>query len=138
MSATRSMTRTERREAARELAKTSAKFPKHLVEVGLQNIGATPPPGLIKVFRSREYLVQVFEEPAPCVCRLTVNRTKLDGSNWQADIGWEDLQRLKNEAGYHGRDAVEVFPRQNDVVNVANMRHIFVMAEPLSFAWRRT
>ena len=48
-----------------------------------------------------------------------------------------DLQRLKAECGYGGHDAVEVFPHALDVINVANMRHLWVMGEPLTFAWRR-
>jgi hypothetical protein len=46
------------------------------------------------------------------------------------------LQRLKAECGYADRDAVEVYPRERDVVNVANLRHLWVMREPLAFAWR--
>ncbi|WP_438839413.1 DUF7694 domain-containing protein [Helicobacter pylori] len=43
------------------------------------------------------------------------------------------MQRLKNEAGY---GEFEVYPRKGDVINVANMRHLFVMAGSLEFAWR--
>jgi len=34
-------------------------------------------------------------------------------------------------------DAIEIFPADMDVVNVANMRHLWVMAEPVEFAWRK-
>lgn len=71
--------------------------------------------------------------------RMSVNRTALtkDG-NWDADIGWEELQRLKAEAGYGNMDAVEIYPSDKDVVNVANMRHLWILSEPLAFAWRAT
>jgi hypothetical protein len=33
-------------------------------------------------------------------------------------------------------DAVEVYPPAGDVVNVANMRHLWVLRDRLPFAWR--
>ena len=70
--------------------------------------------------------------------RLSINRTTLDGDRWQEGLEWETLQALKNELGYAAHDAVEVFPAAADVVNVANMRHLWVLSEPLPFAWRKT
>jgi hypothetical protein len=46
------------------------------------------------------------------------------------------LQTVKDELGYAERDAVEVFPAQGDLVNVANMRHIWVLPYRLPFIWR--
>lgn len=49
-----------------------------------------------------------------------------------------DLQRLKRECGRGDLDAVEVYPRDCDVVNVANMRHLFVFESCLlPYVWRR-
>jgi hypothetical protein len=44
---------------------------------------------------------------------------------------------IKNAVGYQDRDAVEVYPSQTDVVNVSNMRHLWILPEKLDFAWRR-
>jgi hypothetical protein len=30
---------------------------------------------------------------------------------------------------------VEIYPRDRDIVNIANMRHLWVMAEPLALGW---
>jgi len=130
------MSRAERRAAQRHIAKESAKLPAHLMLVARDQWPNAGPPGLVEVWRSREYLVQVFEAPAPCLVRLSINKTAMSGNRWAEGLGWEDLQRLKAECGFGGRDAVEVFPHDLDVVNVANMRHLWVMREPLSFAWR--
>jgi len=76
----------------------------------------------------------------PAIVRLSVLRTSLDtAGGWQQDITWEELQRLKREAGYGDHDAVEVFPPDADVVNVANIRHLWIL-EPghLPFAWRKS
>lgn len=41
-------------------------------------------------------------------------------------LGWDILQRIKNEIVGRDRIAVEVFPAADDLVNEANMRHLFV------------
>jgi hypothetical protein len=78
-------------------------------------------------WRSRKFLVQEFAEDHGIV-RLSVNRTEWDERQrrFREDISWDDLQSLKAEAGYADRCAVEVFPPDDLVVNVANMRHLFV------------
>jgi hypothetical protein len=131
------MNRTDRRAAQKHMRKESATYPAHLVEIPRSEWLSAGPSGIVKVFRSRDYLVQVFSASGGAAFRLSVNRTQLSGSGWGQDIPWVDLQRLKAEAGFGGWDAVEVYPRDTDVVNVANMRHIWIMVDPLSFAWRK-
>ena len=94
-------------------------------------------PGCFKVMRSRTFLVVVFSTKCPDVIRLSVNRTTHDGISWGDNISWDELQQLKREAGYGDKDAVECFPRDADVVNVANMRHLFVfLTENPPYFWR--
>lgn len=130
--------REHRRAAAKHLQEQNARWPAYLLEVPRAEWPEYVPPGLLTVWRSRSYLVQVFNEGrAGVLVRLSVNRTAIRaGGEWAQDIPWEDLQRLKAECGYADFDAVEVFPRHSNVVNVANMRHLWVMAEPLAFAWQ--
>lgn len=127
-------------EYARELERENAKHPVTLTEVP-RNTWSEPMLTAIRgprrVWRSREFLVQEFLEPAAGVLvRLSVNRTQLSGGRWSENITWDELQRIKREVGYGTSDAVEVYPCDADVVNVANMRHLWVLAEPLPFAWR--
>jgi hypothetical protein len=42
---------------------------------------------------------------------------------------WRDMQRVKNELVGAGRVGIEVFPAQADVVDAANMFHIWVLPE---------
>lgn len=129
--------RATRRQAAKTLAADNTKYPAHLVVLPVFEYPSKPPAGLIRVLRSRDYLVQVIAAPEPALVRLSVNRTGLDArSDWNQNIPWEDMQRIKAECGYAGHDAVEIYPREADVVNVANMRHLWVLETPLSFAWR--
>lgn len=123
------------REQRRQLERENRKFPPTLQEVP-RHEWPNPNAPQVRVLRSRDFLVQVFSEPLPALVRLSVCRTRHNGARWDDGITWDDLQRVKREAGYSDKDAVEVFPADCDVVNVANMRHLFVLAEPLSFAWR--
>lgn len=92
---------------------------------------------MVRVLRSRHFLVQVYAEASPVFARLSICRTTHNGHRWDSGITWDELQQVKREAGYGNLDAVEVFPSDSDVVNVANMRHLFVMISPLPFAWRK-
>jgi len=85
------------------------------------------------------YLVQVYEE-ADSITRLTVcstNATSRMGQIRFADgIPWDHLQEVKRVMGYGGLDAVEVYPPGDDLVNRANMRHLWVLPYRLPFVWR--
>jgi len=84
----------------------------------------------LNVWRSRTYLVQHFDERDNE--RLSINRTEWDErqKQFREDITWDDLQRLKAEAGFGDRAAVELFPPDRAIVNVANMRHLWLLRAP--------
>lgn len=44
-------------------------------------------------------------------------------------IGWDDLQRIKNELAGESIVAVEVFPRASDLIDQAPMRHLWCLPE---------
>lgn len=124
------------REQRRQLARDNAKLPTTLAKIP-RHEWPNPSAPQLEVWRSRDFLVQVFAGSGPCKCRLSINRTTLGkAGRWVEGISWDELQRLKRECGFANFDAVEVYPRDRDVVNVANMRHLWVLHEPLPFAWR--
>ena len=129
-----------RRQTERHLREESKRFPEHLVDIPRDQWPArAAESGLLRVLRSRDFLVQVFNEGRErVIVRLSVCRTRLNaaGTRWEDGITWDDLQRLKCEAGYADMDAVEIYPARANVVNVANVRHLWVMAKPVPFAWR--
>jgi len=90
-----------------------------------------------EVWRSSRFLVQIFP-PKNGAARMSVNRTLLaDDGRWMDGITWDDLLRLKSECG-HGDDwAVELFPPNDRVVNVANMRHLWLIPTEPDYAWKR-
>lgn len=136
MSLPRTMGRNERKAAARYLQKENAKYPERLRPIPDEEWPVRTP-GLWQVWRSRSFLVQLYANQWGGIIRMSVNRTALTtGGHWDDDISWEELQRLKCECGYGSFDAVEIYPSDGDIVNVANMRHLWILQEPLAFAWR--
>lgn len=89
----------------------------------------------IEVWCSRFYLAQVFDVSGhPGIVRMTVCRT-----DRHEGISWDELQQIKKEIGRGDQWAVEVFPSELHVVDVAHMRHLwFVPTSTIPFAWGAT
>lgn len=89
-------------------------------------------------WRSSRFVVVLWMEPNGAR-RLSINRTEIDAlTGHQKDgISWDDLQRCKSEAGFGETCAVEIYPPDDQVTNVANMRHLFLLDTPPSFMWRK-
>lgn len=134
------MNRQERRALVADMRTQAKDWPPHLVEVPESEWPLAP--GIERpqaIWRSRYYLAMRYPE-APLglveVRRLTINRVTLgrDG-HWDQGIPWEDLQRCKRETGHGNWYGVEIYPRERDVVNEANMRHLWLLSEPLKIGW---
>ena len=88
-----------------------------------------------EVYKSSEFLVQIFNlnnEPT----RLTVNKVKRKGNDWADGITWDQLMHIKRLLGYADKCAAEIYPPDKDIVNVANMRHLWIVDMP-DFAWKK-
>jgi len=68
--------------------------------------------------------------------RASINRTTLraDG-RWEENLTWDEMQEIKRQIGRGICYAVEVLPMDCDIVNVANMRHMWILPEPLPIGW---
>ena len=124
----------------RTLKKVNAKMPPELQIVPREEWPEKLQRAKInRVWRSRDFLVQEYAEAAPVLVRLSVLRTTLDPKlgRWVDGITWDELQQVKAECGYADHDAVELYPVAIDVVNVANLRHLWVMRDLVPFTWRR-
>ena len=117
----------------RQMAKDNAKWPLKLRQVP-RDLWPSERPDILEVWRSRGFLVQVCSEPNGYV-RMSVNRTAHTGDNWVAAITWDELMQLKRECGRGDADALELYPADADVVNVANIRHLFFPPSPVDFKW---
>ena len=135
------------RDLRRAMAQESLAYPEHLVpvhEADLQRAAARRAVGPkidhepIACLRSRRFMVQVYPATGRFPMRLTIQRTAVnDTGGWVDGITWDEMQRLKREAGYGELCAVEVYPPDSEVVNVANLRHLWLLPEPPPFMWRR-
>lgn len=93
--------------------------------------GKNPP---VQVWRSMFHLAQVFKEEHGF--RISICRTMIDRSGeWLQGIDWDEIQSIKSQLGFGDQFAIEVYPEDSRVVNVANMRHIWVLSSRLDFAW---
>ncbi len=118
------------------LAKENAKWPINLIKVPKEKWGNIQCnlKTLLEVWRSRKYLVQVFTENNN-VIRLSINITQMEKGRWIQGISWDCLQAIKRDIGYKDSYAIEIFPRDKDIVNVANIRHLWILPEPLDIGW---
>ncbi|RJX80282.1 hypothetical protein [Pseudomonas sp. LS-2] len=123
------------RNQRRLLAKESSKQPRTLRQVPKDQWPEIRASNLTEVWRSRGFLVQVYSE-AGGYQRMSVCRALHNGDSWVDQINWDELMQLKRELGRGDHDALEVFPADADIVNVANMRHLFFPPEPVGFKWR--
>lgn len=91
---------------------------------------------LLRAFRNRYFLAQIYREPSGFL-RLTVQRCAIDKRGmWVDGITWDELMTVKAMIGMADRWAVEVYPPTGEIVNVANMRHLFLLADAPAYAWR--
>lgn len=121
------------RKAAKDfMKKESTKYNTLFVPIE----GEHPNPDFVQAVRNRDFLVQIFKEEY--ATRLSINKTKLnkDGSGWEDGIFWDDIQRIKNNLGYRDYCAIEIYPPERDLVNVANIRHVFVVKHEPEFMWK--
>lgn len=90
----------------------------------------------VGAYRNRDFVVIVWQEPGGFT-RLSINRTEWDEGKgrFRDNIGWDDLQRLKAEAGYGDVAAVEVYPPDQHILNTANMQHLFLLPTAPPFMW---
>jgi hypothetical protein len=131
----------ERKIALKELRKSiqrdSSVFPlNEFVSIPIPDRFKDNPKAPFQIYRSRNFLVQLYQEKN--AVRLSVNRTDIDDNGeWLEGISWDTLQQIKSKIGYGEKEAVEIYPKDTDIVNVANIRHLFILDDPLPCVWRK-
>lgn len=94
-------------------------------------------PGVLGVWHSRTHIATAWQENSDqLICRLSVNRAAIDPKtgSFLGGISWDELYLIKNQCGFMNLDAVEVYPAADKLVNVANMRHLWILKNPLPFS----
>jgi hypothetical protein len=87
----------------------------------------------LKVFKNPHFLVQLYKDGN--FSRLSINRCQHINGKWLDKITWDDLQEIKNNLGFHQSWCMECFPPMDCLVNVVNIRHLFVLNEAPQFGF---
>lgn len=84
---------------------------------------------VIRIFKSDRFLVQIRKHKD--TIRLSVNKVvycfSKGSTSWEDGITWDELQDIKNQCGYRDFWMCEYYPPEKEVVNVANIRHLWLM-----------
>lgn len=125
--------RISKKEARNYLTKECARYTDKFEEME----GTSSDPTFVRALRNNQFMVQVYKEEF--ATRLSINKIAInkDGTRWKDGITWDEIQNIKNNAGYRNFCALEIYPPEDDKVDVANMRHIFVTSEEPLFLWKR-
>jgi hypothetical protein len=102
-----------------------------------QQVSFSNRPDRFICYHSDEFVVQCFKVPGDII-RIAVHRKERINSPrlFKDGISWDELQEIKRQCGYADRMAVEIYPPDRDVLNIMNVRHLWLLPEPLDFAWR--
>lgn len=92
------------------------------------------PDHIAKMFVTEKFGIQEYHENGQI--RLTIHHLKRDGKGWKDGITWDELQHCKRLVGYADKCAVEIYPPDNCLVNIANMRHLWIV-DPPAFMWQK-
>jgi hypothetical protein len=90
-------------------------------------------------WESSTFLVQLFDAPVfqgIDTRQLSISRVTLkEDGHWDENVSWDELMECKRQAGFGDWYAVEIYPRDRDIVNCANLRHLWMLAAPLDLGW---
>jgi hypothetical protein len=140
-----SLSRSERRARASYLRKAAAARPARMTEIPRARWPVhylNDPSAPTKVYESSRYLAQLYDAgglEGRAAMRLSICRVTLkDDGRWEEDLQWSELMQVKRECDFGDWYAMEVYPADADIVDVANMRHLWILATPLSIGWFRS
>lgn len=108
------------------------KMPDHLVKVDLKSYyeGDPAKDGITEIWVSNSFRLAVFVH-ADGTEQLNIHRTHIDHENdaWKDGITWDEMMELKRQCGRGERDFFEWFPRDSNIVNNGNFRHLWLANE---------
>lgn len=92
----------------------------------------------MRTWRSTRFIAVLYDEGPKKPHRLTVNRAAIDSTGQFVDgLTWDELMQVKRECGFDKRDALELYPSDASVVNVSNMRHLWILEMTSRLNWNR-
>lgn len=120
----------------RQLERDNIKRPDRLTQATREQWPNDDDSRRTAVWISRRYLVQEFDETDGTI-RLSVCRTQIgNDGHWRDGLTWDELQDIKRQCGYGDRCAIEIYPADGNLVNIANMRHLWIAPEGKHYGWQ--
>lgn len=133
------LNRDQRRARAAQARKLAAMRPETLTEIPRERWPKLSYTAPLKAWESRKYLAQLYDveqQDTLSTLRLSVCRVTLQADGrWEENLTWDELMQVKRDCGFGDWYAIEVHPRDMDIVNVASMRHLWLLPKPLSIGW---
>lgn len=115
-------------------------LPQRLIPVDEDHPVLAAPRAPRRAWRSRHFVVQLFDLPGEGGRRLSVQRSRATQGVRPANrdlrpISWDELMAVKFEVGFGDTWAAELYPPDDAVVDVAPMRHLWLLAGAPAFGW---
>lgn len=90
------------------------------------------PQDLDSVWRNKKYTVMVWNVPAGK--KITISRNEWDSHTcrYKDGITWDEIMEIKRGVGFGNQNAVEFYPPDNEVINIANVRHIWILPDGIT------
>lgn len=102
------------------------------------DLPAHAPADLLRMWGSRDYLATLWLDPTGYQ-RLSINSTMFNARSgrWDDGLTWDELMTVKNQCGFGGQWSVEVYPPSAQAVDVAAMRHLWLLDHQPPYSWTR-
>lgn len=85
------------------------------------------------VFRNSRYQVLLYNVEAEGIPGGKMDHLSIKRLDRETIHDWRDLQRIKNEICGPGREAVELYPREDRLVDTSNQYHLWVLPPDILF-----
>jgi hypothetical protein len=92
------------------------------------------PQDIEHIYRSKKYTVILWKIGVGFAGynfgqRFSITRNEWDSKDrrYKDGLTWDEIMDIKREMGFGERTAIEYYPADSEVVNLANMRHVFLI-----------
>ena len=131
----RNLNREQRRALEKVKRQLIASYPDTL-EIVPENDPDMPysshPQDIDKIYRSKKYTVIVWNVPAGK--KLSIQRNEWDShtNRYKDQITWDEIMEIKRQVGFGEQNAIEFYPPDSQVINIANVRHIWLLPQSVT------
>ena len=126
------LNREQRRALAKVKQKLIASYPDKLTLVDENDPNlpySSHPEDILEIWRSKKYLVIVWKVPAGK--KLSISRQEWNPTErrYKDGITWDEIMEIKHDIGMGNKTGIEFFPADDEVMNLANVRHIWIVPD---------